>query len=292
MKNIFFFILLSIFTATLGTAQQKTSIASYALHAHVKALREKSTNIAHGDTTLVVDDEVFFNRAGKVDRIVHHHPFNLLSEDYQYDNNGRLQQIIQYSTNNKIYLTKTYNYVSNDSTYTITSTTSGGHVFERESYEQGKELSFERYGPDTSKSDWTSFSYDRFGRLISEVVFYHKKPSYQNIYNYAGSGKDNTDTFYDKDDKISFAEQRYYNKQGMIIHTLAHLPGGKFLVERFTTYDAHGNEINKREVDNIMNLSWDMQYLYDNHGNWTKRHTQATTGKHYETTVTREIYYY
>jgi len=292
MKTLSFIIFFCVFFGISARSQQKIGIASYALHGHVKVLREKSSNIAHGDTSLIVDDEVFFDHAGKVHRIVHHQPFNLSSEDYLYDSNGRLQQVIEYTSNSKVFQTKAYNYTDDDSTYTITSTLPGGRVYERENFRSGNKLSFERYGVDSSKSDWSVYTYDQPGRLTSEVVFYHKKPSYHNLYSYNGSGKDNTDTFYDKDNKVSFVEQRYYDKQGRIVHTLAHMSGGRFLVEKFTTYDAHGNEINKREVDNIMNLNWDTQYLYDKHGNWTKRHTQTTVGKASETLVIRAISYY
>ena len=292
MKTFYFFLFFCVFAGISVTAQQKTSIASYALHGHVKAMRERSTDIAHGDTSLIADDEVFFDQAGKVQRIIHHQPFNLSFEDYQYDSNGRLQQLVQHSTSSKIFFTKTYSYTGDDSTYTIISTMPGGRVFEKENFDHGRELNFERYGADSSKSDWSIFSYDQLNRLISEVVFYHKKPSYHNLYQYTGNGKDNIDTFYDKDNKISFVEQRYYDKQGRIVHSLAHMGSGKFLVEKFITYDAHGNEINNREVNNFMNLNWDTQYIYDKHGNWIKRHTQATLGKHSETFVTREISYY
>jgi hypothetical protein len=122
--------------------------------------------------------------------------------------------------------------------------------------------------------------------------FYNKKPSYTDAYQYNGNGKDNTLTFYNKDNKVSFTEQRFYDDKVRLFHELSHNASGKFLMERSTTYDAHGNEIKNREASNIVNLTWEKQYTYDKHGNWTYRHTYPTEGKGSEDFVTRTISYY
>ncbi|MEO6851376.1 MAG: hypothetical protein ABI203_06960 [Mucilaginibacter sp.] len=87
MKSLSFFLFFCLFSETL--AAQKTSIGSYALHGHVKVLR-RSLQILHMVTLPGLSMmKFFFNQAGKVQRILHHQPFNLSSEDYRYDEYAR-----------------------------------------------------------------------------------------------------------------------------------------------------------------------------------------------------------
>lgn len=300
MKNLLFVSLLSLISITPTKDPYKANWGTYDLHGAVKELKDKHAQILVNqrgkDTSFFVDDDIFFDRGGNVQKIIHHKDAILNAvESYQYDDKGRLKKIVKTGLDGGISETRTFNYTGGDETYTMLVAYKDSHPKQKIDVSNGRDVGYEAYDKNGVKKDWTTFTFDADGRLIEQVGYYNQKFQFKNTYQYTGKGNDNIRNNFSQDNKLISVRKDYYDSLGHIIHVVVNTANSQASKEDFFQYDSHGNEVSTRETSQItlFSATTKTEYVYDKHGNWVKNHGVATSGNDKsESLALREISYY
>lgn len=156
-----------------------------------------------------------------------------------------------------------------------------GYVVRITSYEDNIPRYNESYTYDESHNLLEKIEYTSTSRLIRKEMYkYDGNGNVKELQEYNSAGKLEGYELYKYDEKGNKIEADYYNASGTLVNKISY------------RYDTLNNQI-AQETNNLerhFRITYKMEYIYDNEGNWTKR-TSITSDSNRHITVRAFIYY-
>jgi hypothetical protein len=257
-------ILVSLFSCSDSKKKQKTDIEKENLKGDVMFIHETYSYINNKQPIISITE---FNNEGKKINECRQSEYEFTWDEYQYNNDGYLENVI-------------HSELSNDKLI---------EVIKRYTYDDQNRLLKINPSEYSTKSVYSkTFLYEK-NELKRETTFENEK-EVSCIEYYYSSQKDSSLLT----NKITeYVQKNIYSKDGKIIETNVEWLRYPPATTTFYNYDDKGNEIERKTQNqtgnNIDNSLTKLNYEYDSKGNWTKK-SMEENGE-LQTTSTRKIYY-
>lgn len=279
-KTFILFLALSILSSLL-IALEKTDLQKKELKGKVKILSTDNTDYYFSENGYLSSESYdydeyycgdvyyYYDDKGRLTSMEDEDLYEgvIYSEEYTYDENGRLK-------------TKNYTEYADDVTTTYNYDAKGFLVEERSEDQDGDLIRRKEYVNDKKGNVLKEMHFDTSDRL-------------ERYYEYKYDSNDNKieDALFSPDKTLKTKYERSYNASKKIVKETGWNSGIKTYI-LVLSYDDKGNEIKREYTDQATNKTTVTVtgYVYDEHGNWTEKTSAVLEGD--KETTTRRISYY